>query len=322
MIIFLRVGEIMGHFRSHKYFSCIALIIAVLWCITPVLADNSSLSIAYRGNGGNYIGDTIIFDGYNPVSNITLLKLTGPGLPADGVPVYDLTAPAGSGNPVEVNPDGSFRFAWYTATINGIEKLQTARYYITAFDKTDLNKTATTSIMMKRPDFYVVVTPDKVETGDYVQLLGTAEQSIPDVRIEIQDKTGQILHVYDTSASSSGYFVYGFHIDMPPGDYPVIVSSPTMRSTFRTVIHVIPPQTPTAVPTTGNANQTAMTSVQTPPATPVPAVTPGSPLASVTPTPAPVKAPESVPISPVVIIAGLIIAGLVVLVIILIGKKN
>jgi hypothetical protein len=130
--------------RNNKILSFIALVVAVLWCISPVLADNSSVSIAYRGAGGNYIGDTIIFDGYNSVSNVTVLKLTGPGLPALGVPVYDLNGPAGSGNPVEANPDGSWRFAWYTDNIKGIEQMQTARYYITAFDLSDPSKTATT----------------------------------------------------------------------------------------------------------------------------------------------------------------------------------
>jgi hypothetical protein len=309
----------MGHFRSYKLLSFITLTIAVLWCITPVLADNASVSIAYRGAGGNYIGDTIIFDGYNSVSNITLLRLTGPGLPADGVPVYDLNAQAGSGNPVEVNSDGSFRFVWYTASIRGIEKMQTARYYITAFDKTDPSKTAITSIMMKKPEFSVVAKPDPIETGEYLQLLGSAEQSIPDVRIEIRNQTGQLLHAYDTSASSSGYFSYGFHIDMSPGDYPVTISSPSVKSTYRIVIHVIPPQTPIPVPSAGNASQVVITSVQTSALTPVPMATPGSPPVSATPAAA--KTPDAVPVSPLAIIAGLIIAGLVILGILFLGKK-
>ena len=162
----------MGIFQNYKILSFIALIIAVLWCFSPVLADNGSVSIAYRGSGGNYIGDTIIFDGYNSVSNTTVLQLTGPGLPAAGVPVYDLNGPAGAGNPVEVNPDGSWKFVWYTGNIQGVDQMQTARYYITAFDLSDPSKTATTSIMMEKREFYAVPTPNTVETGDYIQLLG------------------------------------------------------------------------------------------------------------------------------------------------------
>lgn len=314
----------MGHFQNYKILSFIALIIAVIWCITPVVADNTSVSIAYRGAGGNYIGDTVIFDGFNSAGNITVLRITGPGLPSEGVPVNDLNGKTGGGNPVEVNPDGSWKFVWYTGSIKGIEMMQTARYYITAFDLNDPSKTATTSVMMKKPEFYVVPTPNPVEIGNYIQLLGTAEQGTPDVRIEIRDQNGNLLHVYDTAATDTGYFNYGFHIDMQPGDYPITVSSASMKSTFHTVIHVLPPQTPTPVPPTG-AGETgqpgitaAVTTVMT---TGVSATTsiPGSP---VTITPAGSRTPESVPVSPLAIIAGLVIAALVIVLILVTGKKN
>ena len=74
--MFLRDAEIMGIFRNYKILSFLVLIIALLWCFSPVLADNGSVSIAYRGPGGNYIGDVIIFDGYNSVSNTTVLQIT------------------------------------------------------------------------------------------------------------------------------------------------------------------------------------------------------------------------------------------------------
>ena len=110
--------------------------------------------------------------------------------------------------------------------------MQTARYYITAFDLSDPAKTATTSIMMAKREFYVVPTRNPVETGEYIQLLGTAEGGAPDVHIEIQDMSGTILHVYDTSATNMGFFNYDFHIDMPPGDYPVVLTSATMKSSL------------------------------------------------------------------------------------------
>lgn len=307
-------------FRDYKILSFIALIIAVLGCFSPVLADNTSVSIAYRGAGGNYIGDTIIFDGYNSVSNMTVLKLTGPGLPALGVPVYDLNGPAGSGNPVEVNPDGSWRFVWYTGNIKDVEQMQTARYYITAFDLSDPSKTATTSIMMKKPDFYVVASPDKLETGDYVQLLGTAEVGTPDIRIEIRNMSGSILHVYNTAATETGYFNYGFHIDMPPGDYSVTISSPTVKSSFQTTIHVIPPPAP--VPSSASeAGQPGITLVSTPVMSSGFTTTPASVGTTVTPATAAPNHPGPFSISPLAIIACLIIAALVVFFILVIGKK-
>ena len=119
----------MGIFQNYRIYSFLVLIIALLWCFSPVLADNGSISITYRGAGGSYIGNLIIFDGYNTVGNTTVLQINGPGLPASGVPVYDLNGPVGAGTPVEVNPDGSWKFVWYTANIQGISRMQTTRYY-------------------------------------------------------------------------------------------------------------------------------------------------------------------------------------------------
>ena len=311
----------MGLFRNYKIFSFIALIIAVLWCFSPVLADNGGVSITYRGSGGAYIGDTLIFDGTNSVSNTTLLKVTGPGLPADGVPVYNLNGPAGAGNPVEVNPDGSWQFDWYTADIQGAGLMQTARYYITAFDQSNPSETATTSVMLKAREFYVVPTPNPIVEGGYMQLLGTADEGAPDIHIIIQDMSGNVLHVYDTSATSTGYFDSAFHIDMSPGDYPVTISSATMGSSYQTVIHVIPPQTP--VPTTGavEAGQPGNTTAPASAVTPVLPAASASPGANVTPAPPATGNTGPATLSLPAILAGLIIAALVVLLILYLGKK-
>ena len=73
----------MGKIILSRIISFLILFIAIAVCLQPVMAANDSISIAYRGAGGNYIGDTIIFDGYNHVGNITVLKVTGPDcLPA------------------------------------------------------------------------------------------------------------------------------------------------------------------------------------------------------------------------------------------------
>lgn len=281
----------MGKIILSRMISFLVLFIAMAVCLQPVMAVNDSISIAYRGAGGNYIGDTIIFDGYNHVGNITVLRVTGPGLPAGGVPVYDLNGKEGTGNPVVVNADGSWRFAWYTFMIQNIDRMQTARYYITALDLGDPSKTATTSLLMKKPEFNVVASPNPLETGMYLQLLGTAEKGTFDIRIDITDKAGKVLHTYNTAASASGYFNYGFHVDMPPGDYFVTISSPSMKSTYRTILTVIPPQTPATTSTAsgdqpgGNTSAVSTGSES--------AATPGgsAPLSAAIPAPASAPAP-------------------------------
>jgi hypothetical protein len=271
----------MGKIQFNRMISFLVLLVAAAICMLPALAENQTVSIAYRGAGGYYIGDTIIFDGYDIAGNVTVLKLTGPGLPSGGVPVYDLNGKEGTGNPIEVNADGSWRFVWYTSNIKGVDKMLTARYYITALDFGDPTQSATTSMMMKKPDFYIVASPNQLETGDYVQLLGTAERGTSAIRIQITDRNGRVFHFYDTSASASGYFNYGFHIDMPPGDYTVTISSPSVISTYSTMLTVIPPPTPEPTGTNASVTNNGTTPLEPP-------MTTGALAVSSTPSGAPV----------------------------------
>ncbi|MDD5141933.1 carboxypeptidase regulatory-like domain-containing protein [Methanoregula sp.] len=333
----------------------LVLLLAVIFCIPPVLAENSTISIAYWGSGGYYIGDTIIFDGTSPSGNSTAIRLTGPDLPANGVPIYDLDGAEGTGNPVVVKDDGKWRLVWYTGSIKGVDKMQTARYYITVFDVNNPEVSAKTSVMMKKPDFYVIANPDTLETGEYLQLQGTAEQGTSDIHIIISDEVGKVYRTYDTAASRSGYFTYAFRVDMPPGTYYVTVSSPSVKNTYRTTITVVPPATPVAnvtlAPTTpaGMAADAGTLSVSSNPAgaavsvdsvsmgvTPITLanIAPGTHTVEIRSpgyltfslpvtvyagettslSPVLVKSPLSLPVSPVTTLAGVIIAGVVLLV--------
>jgi len=279
---------------SPRTLPLVILLLSLAFCSAPALAANGTISLAYRGSGGSYIGDTIIFDGIDTVGNVTVLRLTGPDLPAGGVPVYDLTGKEGSGNPIEVNPDGTFRFVWYTHSIHGLENMQTARYFITAYDLADPSRTASASIMFKKPDFFVTPTPNPLETGDYLQLIGTAERGTPDIHIAITEPNGTVLHTYDTGASATGYFNYGFHIDMPPGEYRVAITSATMGTSYTTPLTVIPPQSP------ANGTTAAMQGATTP-VTPVTTGTEAAP---------PVSGRRSIlPLSPLSAVAGLACAA-------------
>jgi hypothetical protein len=236
--------------RINRVFSVFLLFIAAICIIQPVLGANETVSIAYRGAGGSYIGDTVIFDGKNTVGNITFIRITGPGLPQDGVPVYDLNGNPGSGNTVEVNPDGTWKLAWYTSTIKGVEKMQTARYYITAADLTHPEFFSTTSVLMKKAEFYATLTPNPATIGDYVSLTGNAERGVSYVRIEVTDITGKILHTYTSPVSASGYFNYGFHVDMQPGQYYLSVSNPLIKNPLLMDLTIVTAQAYPPVETT------------------------------------------------------------------------
>ncbi|NMB79633.1 MAG: PEGA domain-containing protein, partial [Methanomicrobiales archaeon] len=247
--------------------------------ILPAGAVNGTIEIAYRGYGGNYLGDPVILDGRNTFSNGTALKMTGPGLPAEGLPLMDLNGQPGTGNSVVMNPDGTWKYVWYTGSIKGSEKLQTARYYITAFDLANSAKTATTSLLLKKPEFYVDVSPSQAGPGEYIQLTGISEKGSTSVHFDISDESGKTVHKYDSTVSASGYFNAGFHVDMPPGVYTVIMTSPTTRSSYRNYLTVTEStmltQTPTPVPLT-TAIVTPETQT-TAPATPVTSATPAAP---------------------------------------------
>ena len=287
--------------RLNTNFFFLVLFIAVMCIIQPVLAQDGSMIISYRGSGGYYLGDTVIFDGKTTVGTPTLLKISGPGLPREGVPVYDLNGVPGSGNTVPVNEDGTWRFVWYSATVAGSEKIRTARYTITAFDLTNPEKTASVTILLKMPDFYINPQQREVTPGDYVQLNGITELGVTELKIDIADSNGTILRSYTSPVSGSGYFDYGFRADMQPGDYFVRVSNPAMKEVLRTTITVVP-QGETPLPaTTTSLISTPSESVSVPP-TPTPHL--NQPVAS---------SPSAIPLSPFIAIAGLIISGIIAL---------
>ncbi|MDO9035108.1 MAG: PEGA domain-containing protein [Methanoregula sp.] len=247
--------------RLNRFFWVLVLLIAAICIIQPVLGVNGTVTIAYRGSGGSYIGDTIIFDGKNTVGNVTFLRINGPGLPAEGVPIYDLNGIPGAGNPIEVNPDGTWKIVWYTSSIKGIEKMQTARYTLTAADLAHPEISSTAQVFMKKPEFYANLTPNPATNADYVSLTGSVEQGVSYVRIDITDNAGKIYRTYSSPVSASGYFNYGFHVDMQPGQYYITVSNPSLKNPLQMVLIVLPPRTPTYMTTVAvsSGNTTSIT---------------------------------------------------------------
>jgi hypothetical protein len=283
----------------NKIFCSLLLLFAAACVFQPVLADNGTISIAYRGAGGSYVGDPVVFDGKNTYGNTTLIKINGPGLPADGVPANNLNGAVGTGTPVDGDRYGAWKFGWYSSSIPGVEKLKTGRYTFTATDSVDPAKSATTLFMLKKPEYSITASPNPVAPGNYVELVGTAEQGISTAKIEIIDASGKIMHTYTSPVSSSGYFNYGFHEDMGPGQYQVKVSNPSLKAPFGTSLSVV-----------AEGNSTPVATVVT---TELVSVVPTVDMTEVA-TPAPVSPtiPAKSPVAPVTILAALV-AGMVML---------
>jgi hypothetical protein len=292
-------GQKMGFLPEHKIFCSFLLLCAAACILQPVMAaDNGTITIAYRGSGGSYVGETVVFDGRNTYGNTTLLKITGPGLPAEGVPVNNLNGPSGATTSIDVDKYGAWKFVWYASSIPGGEKLKSGRYTFTAMDSLQPDKSATTLFMLKKPEYSVSVSPNPVNPGNYVEVIGTAEQGITFAKIDITDSSGKVLHTFTSPVSSSGYFSYGFHVDMNTGQYPVTVSNPALKSSFGTVLSVIPegvtqPVTIVKTPVQESATRPAEVPVET------------------TTVPVPKPSPTKSPVAPVTILAALM-AGVIV----------
>ena len=287
----------MNFWRLNKRYCSLILLIAMTCIIQPVFADAGFVSLSYRGSGGYYIGDTITFDGKNTAGNTTIIKITGPNLPVEGVPLYDLNGIPGSGNSVPVTENNAWRFNWLTVNTQGIEKLVTARYTITAMDLANSKKTATTSILLKKPEFYIEAQTGPIYPGDYVLLNGVAEKGVTFVVIDVSDSHGTKLHSLTSPVSGTGSFNYGFHADMPPGNYVVSISNPSMKNSLVTTLTLVSPENSTlskVVLTNAPVTQESSPATTQPPAV-VPTRTPGLPL------------------SPVAAIAGLFISAGIIL---------
>jgi hypothetical protein len=227
-------------------FLALCLLGAVMCLVMPIAAANGTITISYRGSGGNYIGDTIIFDGKNTIGNTTVIKISGLGLPPEGVPVYDLSGTPGSGNIVQVDAKGMWTFSWYSY-LGDTSKLQTSRYTFIASDISSPGQTATTSVMLKKPEFYMIATPASPGTGDYVTFEGIAERGVSYVKIDVLDTSGTVLHTFMSPVSYDGSFAYSFHVDMNPGQYNVIGSNPSMKNNLALGLTIAAPETPATI---------------------------------------------------------------------------
>lgn len=246
-------------------FLTIFLFCTVIYLVIPVAAANGTVTITCRGPGGNYIGDTIIFDGKNTVGNTTMIKITGPGLPSQGVPLYNLGGTPGSGNAAKVDTNNKWAYVWDSSRVDE-SKLQTARYTVIASDPGSPQKAATTSIFLKKPEFYMIAKPASPGMGDYVEIEGIAEKDVTYVKIDVLNGDGRVFHTFISPVSSTGSFGYGFHVNMGPGLYNIIGSNPSLKNNLVLTLTVASPKIPATsqpgsslnMPVQDNTSGTAM----------------------------------------------------------------
>ena len=82
--------------------------------------------------------------------------------------------------------------------------------------------------MLKKPEFYMTMSPNPASSDDYIQIAGDAENGAGSLEINVLDVSGNKVHTFNAPVSVGGFFNYGFHVDMPPGQYTVTITSPSM----------------------------------------------------------------------------------------------
>ena len=203
----------------------------------PALAAEGQITAGYQGPGWYYVGDTVVFNGVNSVGNNTLLRITGPGLPAEGVPLYNLGGTAGSGNPAKFVTGTVWGFTWDTSRVDQT-KLSSGKHTVTVWDADYPEITSTTSFILKQPDFYMTANPSTALFGDYISLNGIAEKGVSYVKINVTDASGTILHTFMSPVSATGAFSYNFHVDMAPGTYTITGVNPSMDRILKQTLTV------------------------------------------------------------------------------------
>ncbi len=256
----------MRSLRFYSRFLVFGIVLLACGIVAPVLAAGGEVTVGYQGAGWYYVGDTIIFNGMNSVGNNTLIKITGPGLPAGGVPPYSLSGTEGSGNPAKFLEGKTWSFTWDTTRVDP-SKLSSGRHTVTVWDAENPGITSSVSITLKQPEFYLKASPSTARLGDYITLNGMAEKGVSYVKINVTDASGKVLHTFMSPVSASGSFSYSFHADMAPGQYTVTGTNPAMTNILRLTLTISEP--------TANLTMTS-TAVTTAPATLETTTTPAS----------------------------------------------
>jgi len=82
-----------------------------------------------------YLGDMVTLSGTSPGSDIVYLFMTGPNLPPNGVALNNINhrTDMGGFTTVDVSPDGSWTYKWYTNQLGG--KIDTGTYTVWVTDR-------------------------------------------------------------------------------------------------------------------------------------------------------------------------------------------
>jgi hypothetical protein len=156
--------------------SCLAVLL-----ISPVSAQ-TGVTIAARGDQSYYLGEEVVFSGYNYDSDSTYLFITGPDISTSGGKLTSPHQNATSGDPgsfdkVQTKPDKTWEYTLFTHNL-GIHPGPYAIYAVsqpkTAAQLTGVdNKSA--RVIFKQPFITVEISPSAISKGQPFTVTGFAE---------------------------------------------------------------------------------------------------------------------------------------------------
>ena len=216
---------------------------AVALMISPVSAD-TGVTIAAGGGHSYYLGEKVVFSGYNYDSDSTYLLITGPGIPKSGGKLTSPQQDVVSGNPgsftvVKTNPDKTWECTWYTYNVT----LDAGTYtvFATSQPKTEDQlgpDAANVGLIIEAPYITAGISPSSVSQGQPFAITGIAEGNPPAVQIWIFGDN--YAYTTTTPVNSDGSFTFTADAatseKLPSGQNYLIVQHPMADNRFDIVV--------------------------------------------------------------------------------------
>lgn len=235
---------------------------------TAFIGADGTITITVRGSTDFYIGDRISFDGTSNASQSLVLKITGPGLSADGVPLDNPSGSAGSGSLVTVGSNGKWTYTWDTSLLSNTS-IQTAKYTVYAVDLANPTVSTKIGVMIHKKTLSFTLTPNPVPLGQTITLEGSTTADVSQVRfdlVRVPELASERSSIgYDIRLAADGSFTKQFHADLPAGTYAATVKTPdgSLSSTQSYVIGLNQTESAAEVQTTVATTVATLTSVPT-----------------------------------------------------------
>ena len=216
---------------------------AVALMISPVSAG-AGVTIAAGGGHSYYLGEKVVFSGYNYDSDSTYLLITGPGIPKSGGKLTSPQQDVVSGNPgsftvVKTDPDKTWECTWYTYNVT----LNTGTYtvFATSQPKTEDRlgpDAANVGLIIEAPYITAGISPSSVSQGQPFAITGIAEGNPPAVQIWIFGDN--YAYTTTTPVNSDGSFTFTADAatseKLPSGQNYLIVQHPMADNRFDIVV--------------------------------------------------------------------------------------